>query len=83
MEPLLSEVEKAISELKNNKSPGLDEVAAELVKNGGEQITAYFHKLCTAIWTKKKWPDDWVKSIFVPIPKKVTFSNVAATEPLL
>ena len=68
--PLLSEVEKAISELKNNKSPRLDEVAAELVKNGREQITTYFHKLCTAILTKKTWPDDWVKSIFVLIPIK-------------
>ena len=36
--PLFSEVEQAISELKNNKSPGIDEVAAELIKNGGTQV---------------------------------------------
>jgi len=46
---LYSEVEKAISELKNNKSPGIDEVVAELIKHGGNQVIALFHKLCIAI----------------------------------
>ena len=68
--PLYSEVDKAISELKNNKSPGIDEVVAELIKNGGHQMVAFFHKLCTAIWIKKEWPVDWVNSIFTSIPKK-------------
>ena len=43
---------------------------AELIKNGGDHIVAYFHKLCTLMWNRKEWPNDWVKSIFVPIPKK-------------
>ena len=30
----------------------------------------YFYKLCSLIWNKKEWPNDWLKSIFVPIPKK-------------
>ena len=36
--PLRSEIQKAINDLKNNKSTGIDEVAAELVKNGGENV---------------------------------------------
>ena len=28
------------------------------------------HQLCVAIWEKKEWPEDWVKSIFVILPKK-------------
>ena len=68
--PLYSEVDKAVKELKNGKSPGVDEIVAELVKNCGDHIVAYFYKLCTLIWNRKEWPDDWVKSIFVPIPKK-------------
>lgn len=67
---MYSEVEKAIRELKNNKNPGCDDIAVELIKKGGENVTCFFHKLCTAIWISKKWPDDWVKSIFIPIPKK-------------
>ena len=52
------------------KSPGVDEVVAELIKNGGDHVITYFYRLCTLIWNKREWPDDWVKSIFVPIPKK-------------
>ena len=52
--PLYSEVENAISELKNNKSPGIDEVVAELIKDGGNQMITFFHKLCIAIWMKKE-----------------------------
>ncbi|XP_070000272.1 uncharacterized protein [Penaeus vannamei] len=59
--PLYSEVEKAIRELKNNKNPGCDDIAVELIKKGGENVTCFFHKLYTAIWISKKWPDDWVK----------------------
>ena len=51
---LYSEVDKAISELKNNKSPGIDKVVTELIKNGGHQMVAFFHKLCTTIWIKKE-----------------------------
>ena len=68
--PLYSEVAKAINELKANKSPGFDDITAELVKCGNKNVVNYFLKLCTLIWVKKKWPDDWTKSVFIPIPKK-------------
>ena len=68
--PLLSKADKAIKELNNGKSPGFDEVNTELIKIGGEGIPSYFHKLCTQIWPKKEWPDDWIISIFIPITKK-------------
>ena len=67
---LYSDVKQAISELKNNRSPGIDEVAAELIKNSGNQLIAFFHKLCIAIWPKKEWPVDWVNSIFIPNQRK-------------
>ena len=68
--PLLSEVKKAIKELKYGKGPGTDEVTAEMIKRGGEGVETSFHKLCTKVWNEKEWPDDWVKSVFIPIPKK-------------
>ena len=68
--PLYSEVAKAINELKANKSQGFDDITAELVKCGNNNVVNYFLKLCTLIWVKKKWPDDWTKSVFIPIPKK-------------
>ena len=68
--PLRSKVAKAINELKANKSPGFDDITAELVKCGDKNVVNYFLKLCTLIWVKKKWPDDWTKSVFIPFPKK-------------
>ena len=52
--PLYSEVAKAINELKANKSTGLDDITAELVKCGNKNVVNYFLKLCTLIWVKKK-----------------------------
>ena len=68
--PLLDEVRKAIKELKNDKSLGIDEVTSELIKNAGESVEYFFYKLCTKIWNERTWPEDWVKSVFIPIPKK-------------
>ena len=68
--PLIDEVKEAIKDLKNYKSPGADEITAELIKNGGPNIEAFYHKLCCKVWNDQKWPADWVKSVFVPIPKK-------------
>ena len=45
-------------------------MVAELIKNGGNQLITFFHKLCIAIWMKKELPVDWVNSIFIPIPKR-------------
>src|SRR6218665_1791092 len=28
------------------------------------------HDICAALWEEGEWPDDWVDSIFIPIPKK-------------
>ena len=67
--PTFSEVEKVMKEMKSGKSPGYDEISAELIKEGGDNIK-YFHKLCDKIWNEKLWPDDWAKSVFIPIPKK-------------
>ena len=67
---LRSEINKAINELKNNKSTGIDEVAAELVKNSGDNVVEFSLVLCNKIWKERIRPEDWITSIFVPIPKK-------------
>lgn len=66
----MEEVERAISELKNGKSPGLDDLPSELMKLGGRQLCNLVHKLCVTIWQQEEWPDDFVRSAFVIIPKK-------------
>jgi len=60
----------AIEKLKSNKSPGIDQIHAELVKSGGKTIHYEIHKLIISIWNKEELPEDWKESIIVPIYKR-------------
>jgi hypothetical protein len=59
-----------IKKLKSHKSPGIDQIPAELIKAGGRTICCEIHKLITSIWKKEELPEKWKKSINVPIYKK-------------
>ena len=48
-EPSVLEVELAIRKLKSHKSPGIDQIPAELIKTGGSTIRCTIHKLINAI----------------------------------
>ena len=69
-EILRSEVTNAIKQLKAKKSPGMDNIPAELIKNGGEATVDVLHSLCNGILKTGKWPTQWTESILIPIPKK-------------
>jgi len=69
-EPSASEVELAIGMQKSHKSPGIDQVPAEVIKAGGRTICLEIHKLITSIWKKEKLPEEWKESIILPIHKK-------------
>jgi len=55
-EPSDSEVELAIGKVNKHKSPGMDQIPAELIKAGGRTICSYIHKLIISIWNKEKLP---------------------------
>ena len=69
-EPSAFEVEMAIEKLKNHKSPGIDQIPAELIKAGGRTIRCAIHKLIISIWNEEALPEEWKGSIIVPIHKK-------------
>jgi len=69
-EPSAAEVELAIDKLKIHKSPGIDQIPAELIKAGGRTICLEIHKLITSIWKKEKLPEEWKELIIIPIHKK-------------
>jgi hypothetical protein len=69
-EPSLVEVEIAIGKLKSYKSPGTDQIPAELIKAGGETLYSDIHRLICSIWNKEELPQQWKESIIVPIYKK-------------
>jgi hypothetical protein len=55
-EPSASEVEVAIGKLKRYKSPGVDQIPAQLIQAGGEALRSEIHKLVKLIWNKKELP---------------------------
>jgi hypothetical protein len=67
---LILEVEIAIAKMKMYKSPGNDQIPAELIQAGGEILLSAIHKLIKSVWNKEELPDQWKESIIVPIHKK-------------
>ena len=72
---LRSEVKWAINQLPLGKSAGNDAIHGEMIKASGEEGISIHHKLCTKIWKEEKWPSEWTKAVFVPIPKKGDFQQ--------
>jgi hypothetical protein len=64
------EVEMAVEKLKRYKSPGSDQIPAELIKAGSRIIRSETHKRIISIRNKEQWPKEWKESINVPIYNK-------------
>jgi hypothetical protein len=61
--------ENAIAKLKKYKSPGSDQILADLIRAGGETLVSVIHKHFNSIWNKEELPDQWKEPIIVPIHK--------------
>ena len=75
IKPLASESsafedEICFEKLKRHKSPGTDQIPAELIKAGGRTISSEIHTLINSIWNKQELPEESKKSIIVPIYQK-------------
>jgi len=68
-EPSAFEVEMAIENLKRCRSPGVDQIPAELMKAGISTVCSEVHKL-NSVWNKQELPAEWKEPIIVPIYKK-------------
>jgi hypothetical protein len=55
--------------LKKYKSPGSDQILAELIQTGDETLVSVIHKLVNSIWNKEKLPDQWKESVIIPVHK--------------
>ena len=53
---LREEIEEVVQSLKAGKSPGMDNIPSELLKNGGEAETIVLTAICQKIWETKEWP---------------------------
>jgi hypothetical protein len=68
-DPALVKVEIVIGKLKSYKSPGIDQILAELIKAGGETYSE-INRLTCCVWNKEELPQQWKESITLPIYKK-------------
>jgi hypothetical protein len=69
-EPSLVEVQIAIGKLKSYKSTSYDQIAADLMKAGGETLYSEIHRLICSIWNKEELSQQWKESVIVTIYKK-------------
>ena len=53
-----------------NKARGDDEIPVELLQIPKDDDLKVLHSICQQIWKIQQWPQDWKKSVFIPIPKK-------------
>ena len=52
-----------------NKANGGDGILAELFQIK-DDVMKVLHSICQQIWKTQKWPQDWKRLVFIPIPKK-------------
>ena len=53
-----------------NKASGGDGIPVELFQILKDDAVKALHSKCQQIWKTQQWPQDWKRSIFIPIPKK-------------
>ena len=64
------EVKWALGSITTNKASGDDGISVELFQMLKDDAVKVLHSICQQIWKTQHWPQDWKRSVFIPIPKK-------------
>ena len=64
------EVKWALGSITTNKASGDDGTLVELFKILKDDAVKVLHLICQQIWKTQQWPQDWKRSVFIPISKK-------------
>ena len=64
------EVKWTLGSITMNKASGGDGIPAELFQILKDDAVKVLYSICQQIWKTQQWPQDWKRSVFVPIPKK-------------
>ena len=76
------EVKWALGSITLNKASRSDGVPAELFQILKDDAVKVLHSICKQIWKTQQWPQDWKRSVFIPIPRRAMPKNVQTTEQL-
>ena len=63
------EVKWALGSITINKASGADGIPVELFQILKDAVKVP-HSICQQIWKTQQWPQDWKRSVFIPVPKK-------------
>ena len=63
-------VKLALESIATNKASGGDGIPVELFQILKDDTVKVLHSICQQIWKTQQWPQDWKRSVFIPIPKK-------------
>ena len=64
------EVKWALGSITMNKASEGDGIPGELFQILEDDAVNVLHSICQQIWKTQQWPQDWKRSVFIPIPKK-------------
>ena len=64
------EVKWALGSITTNKTSGGNGILVELFQIQKDDAVKVLHSICQQVWKTQQWPQDWKRSVFIPIPKK-------------
>ena len=59
-----------LGSITTNKASGGDGIPVKLLQILKDDAVKVMHSICQQIWKTQQWPQDWKRSVFIPIPKK-------------
>ena len=62
------EVKWALESIISNKASGGDGIPVELFQILKDDAVRVLHSICQQIWKIQQWPQDWERSVFIPVP---------------
>ena len=76
------EVRWALESMTTNKASGGNGILVKLFQILKDDAVKVLHSICQQIWKIQQWPQDWKRSVFIPVPKKGNAKNAQTTTQL-
>ena len=70
LEPDILEIKWVLKRITTNKASGGDGIPVELFQILKDGAVKVLHSICQQMWKTQQWPQDWKRSVVIPIPKK-------------
>ena len=67
---LEGEVKWAVGSIITKKASGGDGIPVELLPVLKDDALKVLHSICQQLWKTQQWPQDWKRSVYIPVPKK-------------